>query len=277
VQDLRPVQQKEIASAKPLTAPDVGQTLVAQAKALEDAKKPGEAVVMYEKIRASDSTQATFASKRIAFLRLCNNDLDRAEQEYQVLLQKYPRDPDVLCALGDIAYRRGHFGIAEKLFRDALSKRPEHAQALANLGMTLAQTGDFAGSIEAFKKAGFSDAEAYCEVAFVLKVNGKSEQAMAAYQEALNRDPKLERARMEMSQLYRHDPDIVVRMTTPTIPATPAKNGKIGAVETELPPPPAPLEGSGRTMIQRPTLGALPDVEIPVPGVGDWPTPGKKK
>ena len=287
VQDLKPIQKKESA-AKPLTAAESGDALVAQAKALEDARKPGEAVALYEKIRVSDPAQAVYATRRIAFLYLCNNELDRAEQEYYALLQRNSRDADTLFALGDIAYRRGHFGTAEKWFRDALVKQPDHAHALINLGLTLAHNGDYAGSIELFRKAGFCEGEAYCKVAFVLKVNGKREEAMTAYQHALTCDPRLEQARIEMAQMYRDDPGLAVRMTTPLKtnekskqesqmppPLPVGATGVKGEVNMEAPPP-LPISGIGRAMMQQPTLPPL-DVDLPVPESIEWRATGKKK
>ena len=120
VQDVRPIQQKATDAPRPETAAvEAAQPSMARAQALEDAQKISDAMALYEQIRRSDTTQTLAATKKMAFIYLRNNQLDRAELEYQFLLQQNPHDPDTLYGLGDIAYRRGQWGSAEKMFRDA--------------------------------------------------------------------------------------------------------------------------------------------------------------
>lgn len=256
VQDLRPIQSKDTVAAKqPLTAPEIGQTLVAQAKMLEDARKTVDAIAMYEKMRTTEPAQAWLATKKIAQLQLRTNDLDRAETEYRLILQNSPRDVDALFAMGDISCRRGHYAIADRFLREALTVQPDHAQALVCLAMAQAHNGDYQGSIDSFKKVkGFSEAEAYCEVAFVLNLQKKHEDALRAYQTALTHDPKLDKARNEMARIYQENPTLTARTTTPF------RVEKRGAVELE-PAPAVQSEGTERLMMQRPALPPLPDVD----------------
>src|SRR5436305_2023172 len=82
VKDIRPIQQKPGEAPKQeTTAANAGRPSMAQAKALEDARRISEALVMYETIRRSDNSQLLAATKKIAFLYLAYNELDRAEQE----------------------------------------------------------------------------------------------------------------------------------------------------------------------------------------------------
>lgn len=265
-----PIQKNQQGAKQQLTAEDVGQSLVEQARGLE-TKKPGEAVAMYEKIRTSDPGNAAHATKRIAFLYMCSNEFDRAQQEYEGLLHRNPRDVDVLFALGDIASRHGRFAIAEKYFRETVRIRPDHPQAQVNLAVTLAHTGDHAGSLDWFKKAGFDESESHCQIGSILRINGKREEAMAAFEQALKCDPRCGRAKLEMEQLYRQDPDLPVRVPAPT------NTGKLGHVNLESAPQPLTTEGLSRTLMQRPTMLPLPEIDIPTPDVGDWPTTGTKR
>jgi tetratricopeptide (TPR) repeat protein len=276
VKDIRPIQQKAAEAPKQeTTAVNPAQPSMAQAKALEDAQKISDALVMYETIRRSDNTQMLAATKKIAFIYLRYNELDRAEQEYQFLLKQNPRDADTLCALGDISYRRGHWGIAEKCFRDALARQPDHTNSLINLGMTLAQQGDnhYAASIETFKQvAGFSEAEAYCQVASIMKSNGKREEALRAYQTALAKEPGNQRARTELTLMYQADPSLAtVRLTTP------AKAEKRGVVEQEPAAPVVASEGTGRLMMQRPTLPPAPEFDLEECNARSWQPSVPKK
>lgn len=282
VQDLRPIQQKTgAAPPQELTAADIGQSLITQAKALEDARNTAEAVAMYEKIRATDATQAVYATKKLALIYLRHNELDRAEQEYKLLWAHNPKDADTLCSLGDISYRRGLFGMAEKLLKDALSRQPDHPHALANLAMTLAQLGKDEESLEMYKKVpGTSEGDAYCRVAFVMTMQKRPEDAIRYYQSALVREPGNQGARSEIARMYQADPNLAFRMTTVrmTTPSKmePATMETRGVVDVE----PASLvssEGMGRLMIQRPTLPPSPDFDLAESNGRAWQTSGKKK
>ena len=268
VKDPRPVTKDS--SAKKDVAPAASP--LARAKEMEDAQRYPEAITLYEKARMTEPGAGDVATRRLAVLHLRLNDLDRADQEYQLLLKTSPRDPDLLCALGDLNYRRGHFGLAEKMLNDALSRKPDHAKALATLGMTLAhraQGSDYSDSIEAFKKVGFSEAEAYCKVAFVMKVNNKLDDAVRAYQTALAKDPNLEMAKTAMAQLYQADPSLAVRLTT-------HQTSKRGFVDIEAGPN-VPPTGTGRTAVQHPTLPPPPDFDLRENGSREWSNSAKQK
>jgi tetratricopeptide (TPR) repeat protein len=261
--------QDERANPKSTTAkketPAAAPTPVAQAAELERAGKYREAIAIYEKMRAPGSPDALLGTKLLAGLYLRHNDLERAEQEYRALLQQNPKDATVLTSLGDISSRRAHWGIAERLYSEALRHQPEHASARSGLGMALAQQAVHAKSVEEFrsaydksvsefKKVLKSEADAHCEVAFVMKLQGKQREALQAYQTALRVEPANTRARSELALLQKAGmtaPATIVRMTTPM--------HKTGVAELEPAPPQVASEGMSRLQMQRPTLPPLPD------------------
>jgi tetratricopeptide (TPR) repeat protein len=260
VQDLRPLQQTagETPKKQELTAADITQSWLAKADKLEKDGKTNEAIALCEKMREPGNPQAIPATKRIALLYDRRHDLDRAEQEYRLLLQQNPKDADVLAKLGDVYYRRGKWGAAEKLFSDAVHHRPDHVVAWSGLGMTLAQLGDYDKSFEAFSKV-LPRAEAYCEVAFVLKLQGKPHDAVRAYEEALKADPAMPRASTELAKIRQ------VLLTDPAPMPTPFQMGQRGVVQMEEAPV-RMTEETGRQMMQRPVLPALPDWDLPGDG-----------
>jgi len=259
VHDLKPIQQTVSAAPRQeLTAMDIVQTAMAKAEALEKAGRTEDAIAAYEKMREPGSPYVVQASKRLASIYLRDNRLDQAEQECEAVLKKHPNDADILCNLGDISYRRGHFGIAEKNLRLAVKHRKDFPQAWASLGMTLAQKSEIAESIEAFKNV-VSPADAYCEVAFVMKLQGKRDEAIKAYRQALSLDPASQRAQLELLRLEksaRTDPPTKVTMTTPYAPGT------SGTVELEDAPP-IKMMSTERRMPERITLPPLPSVDLP--------------
>jgi tetratricopeptide (TPR) repeat protein len=257
---LRPIDQKVgTGPTQEMTAADILQQALAKADKLDRDGKRAEAIAAYEKMREPGNPQSLAASKRIIALRLRDNsavELDRARQECEKLLLINPNDADLHYHMGEIFCRSGQFQLAEKSLRQAVKYRPDFAQGLANLGMALAQNGEYEESIKVFEKV-VTTAEAYCEVAFVLKYQGKREEAMRAYQAAIKADPTLQRAHVglaQMQQSLQTDPPAPTKVTL----TTPYKSGVV-----ELESAPNAAESAGRSMIQRPTLPPLPDFAIP--------------
>lgn len=79
--------------------------------------------------------------------------LDQALSNYQIAVRIFPRDADLLQALGDLFARVGLSDRAEAQYREALKSEPQNARANAALGQTLVREGLFAMAIPHFKAA----------------------------------------------------------------------------------------------------------------------------
>jgi tetratricopeptide (TPR) repeat protein len=267
VQDLRPIQQTAASAKKQeLTVADITQAWIAKADKLEKDGKTGEAIALCEKMREPGNPQALQATKKLALIYDRNHDLDRAEREYKRILDQNPQDADAWCNLGYLSYRRGQMGNAEMQLRNALAHKPDHTYARVNLAMTLAQQGYYDASVEEFAKV-LPKSEAYCEVAFILKLQGKFREAIQKYEAALTLEPAMPRASAELAKLRLVGSATTVTLTTPYGP------GQKGIVEVEEAPARS-TEGTGRTLIQRPTLPPLQDLDWPPI---NEPTVGQKK
>lgn len=262
--------QDERSTAKSTTAKKeappatTAPTPVAQAAELERAGKYIEAIAIYEKMRTPGSPDALLATKLLAGLYLRHNDLARAEQEYRAL----PQDAAVLTCLGDISCRRALWPTAHMYYSQALAYQPDNASARSGLAMALAQQGDYRRSVEEFKKV-LSEADAQCEVAWVMKLQGKQREALQAYQTALLLEPANARARNEVALLRQKgvtDAPTIVRVTTP-LP-------KMGIAELEPAPARMASEGMSRLQTQRPTL---PPLSLPDELVTEGETPSRQK
>lgn len=243
VQDLRPIKADTATAKKQdLSASDI---VLAQANVQEREKRLIADIALLEKMREPGNPQAMHATRKLALLYEANGNFDRAEDEYKRLVQQNPKDADALAKLGDLFSRRGQWDAAEKWYRDALFVSPTHTSARANLGFTLAQKGNYDESLRELSQV-VSPAEAYCEIAFVLKLKGKGQDALHAYEQALRLDPTMERARLEMLRIQqaRHQ-------ETPTPPAH-----LVGRPATvQLIDAPAPVvNGMEQVLRQRPTL-----------------------
>jgi tetratricopeptide (TPR) repeat protein len=158
-------------------------------------------------------------------------------------------------------------------YSEALRHQQENASARSGLAMALAQQAAhaknaeefknaYAMSVEAYKKVLKSEADAHCEVAWVMNMQHKESEALKAYQTALSLEPANARARSEVALLKQKGvtdaPATIVRLTTP-MPNT-------GIAELEPAPARVASEGMSRLQTQRPTLPPLPESDDMVTG-----------
>jgi protein O-mannosyl-transferase len=90
-------------------------------------------------------------------------------------------------------------------YQVVLNLRPAHREAVTNMGVCLAQTGDAAGAERAFRTALEIDpswARGYTNLGALAITRGEHEQARDFYQEAIAHDPKNVVARMQLAKLY---------------------------------------------------------------------------
>jgi Tfp pilus assembly protein PilF len=194
------------APAKNLELPPdaAAEACFATAQSLAKAGQDTEAIALYEKARQAGVHQHEI-SRRLAVLYDRQGDFNKAAEEYKPLLQKNPKDADLLNDFGYSCYSQGKWSDAETQFRQAVNVNPKHARAWVNLGMTLAQLHRTQESIEAFSKV-VSAAQAHCNVAFILTTQGRFDDAKAAYRKALALDPELTLARAALAKLENPAP-----------------------------------------------------------------------
>jgi len=175
----------------------------AEAKGLSDKARQNEAeaIALYEKARQNGANKQQVA-RRLAVLYDQQKDFKRALEEYKELLQRNPKDADLLNDVGYCYYNQGNWSEAEKYLRQALTINAANPRAWTNLGMTLAQANRAADSLEAFAKV-VSPAQALCNLAFILQTQSKFEEAKAAYRQALDQEPNLNLARACLAKLEK--------------------------------------------------------------------------
>lgn len=259
----KPLEQHIVAKpAKQEPSPaEVGQSWKAQAEALENAGRNPEAIAMYEKLRQTGGENAWYATSRLALLHDRNNDLDQAEQEYRQLLSKNPIDGETLSRLGSINFRRGHWGTAYKLLSDAESYQPTNPHTLHTLGLTLARLELYDDSLEKLSKV-LPKADAYCQVAFILNLQGKRDHAARAYQEALNLQPNMALAQAALKQMELAGPIAPTALAKNALPSKAENRGNVELEESATKVAQVSDEGMSRLMSLRPTLPPLPEVDL---------------
>jgi Tfp pilus assembly protein PilF len=176
------------------------EVLVKLAENMENAGHDADAIVCYERARQADPKLPNIA-RRLAPIYDRVGESKRALEEYQIALKASPRDANLLNNFGYYYYTRGQWHEAEATFRQALAVNPGLARAWTNLGLTLGEQGRNEECLQAFAKAGLSQAEALSNLGFVLTTQGKRDEARRAYTEALRLDPNLRIARGALQKL----------------------------------------------------------------------------
>jgi Tfp pilus assembly protein PilF len=169
------------------------------AASLEANGHDKEALVQYERARQFDPRNVRVARK-LAVLYDRIGEHKRAVAEFQRALEQSPKDADLLNDLGYCYYNKGKWNEAEDCFRRALELNARHAHAWVNLGLTLGQLERYEEALSTFGKA-VGPAEAQANLGFVYMTQGKHEEALKAYQDALVLDPDLKIAQAALRRL----------------------------------------------------------------------------
>ena len=130
--------------------------------------------------------------------------LKQVYNEAQILTKQYTKSLALWNLMGASAAQIGKFDEAVHAFQEALSIKPDDAQAHYNMGNALNDQGKLEKAIEAFKKALSIKpdyAEAYNNLGNALKEQGKLEKAIEAYNKALSIKPDYADAYVNMGNV----------------------------------------------------------------------------
>jgi tetratricopeptide (TPR) repeat protein len=133
-----------------------------QAVSLIDAGRYQEAIHLLDKALALDPSRTGVLFNRAEAHRLAG-DFDAARKDLLSELHMEPDSPEVLHALGLLAYEEDDFPGALEFYRKALDKDPLYAPAWNDLGVVAFRSEKYDEAREAFEKAtsldpDFSDA-----------------------------------------------------------------------------------------------------------------------
>jgi hypothetical protein len=128
--------------------------------------------------------------------------LREAEQLYRQVLTRRPDHLDALIRLGVIAHQAGDYEMALELIRRTLAVYPNSSDAHNNLGNTLREMGRLDEAIAAYQKALALKAdfpEAHNNLGNALRDNAQLHEAVAAYRQAIRLRPSYHKARFNLS------------------------------------------------------------------------------
>jgi tetratricopeptide (TPR) repeat protein len=164
------------------------------AQELKRRGKLDQAVATYMKLIELDPTASMPAYNEIAMMRTQQNRLAEAVEAFRELLRYNERTgtqadtPNVHLDLGFLLKKlqqhedsRKHFLKAMQAFREKLTKNPNSPDTVYNLGVTLAEVGDYSEATRYFQQAVHMDPfdiEKHSTLAQALVIQGRFDEAI---------------------------------------------------------------------------------------------------
>ena len=167
------------------------------------AEKQGDlegAMSAYSQAIQKDKKRAD-ACIRLAVLNDRLGQFGQSEPLYKQALHQRPADPEIFCDMGYSYYLQRRSAEAERCLNQALVIQADHPRAHNNLALLKAREGNLDAALTEFRKAGGTDCQAQCNLAFALALDGKLSQARQHYSLALAAEPGSALARQRLSQL----------------------------------------------------------------------------
>jgi tetratricopeptide (TPR) repeat protein len=119
-------------------------------------------------------------------------DLAAAARRYESVLLRRPDHVDALVNLGNIRYADGHSDEAERYYRKGLRINPDHLEANYNLANIFEDRGDIENALLFYTKALHEDpqfADAHFNIARLLELKGEAGEARKHWLEYLKLEP----------------------------------------------------------------------------------------
>jgi Flp pilus assembly protein TadD len=160
-----------------------------------------EAVVALEKALAIDPKHAK-AHNNLALAAIDSGELEVAEAHYRESLAITPQSA-IYNDLGFVLEREGLSDEAVEMYRKAIKLDPASASAHYNLGSSLARSGKYAEAESELRKALKikPNTQTYTGLAIVLSQLGRTDEAIANLQAAVEADPKNAMARQKLAAM----------------------------------------------------------------------------
>lgn len=140
---------------------------------------------------------------------LVRGELDRAEDHLRQAIAYKPDHADALTNLGLVLENKGALAEAEAAYRQALAIKPASAEALSNLGNVVARGGRFDEAVSLYQQAiqlGPSAYKLHANLGEILLSAGRADEAIASFETALRIRPDLVPARVRLANiLYMQD------------------------------------------------------------------------
>lgn len=120
-------------------------------------------------------------------------DLATAFTAFETALSLLPENLNIASDLGRLAYRLGHYEIAEGFFALVLSQNPNHIESINNLASALRETEKLDSAIALLQDALAThpeNAQLWNTIGTVMTIKGETDLARLFFEECLKHDPE---------------------------------------------------------------------------------------
>jgi Flp pilus assembly protein TadD len=240
-----------------LSSRQVADVKISMARSLEQRGDVESAIQAYRQAVENDPQQPV-GYWRMAVLNDRRGNVQESEQLYRQALKLDPKNPEIHCDFGYSLYLQRRWAEAEQSLREALTLSGTHSRSHNNLGLVLAQTDRLDGALAEFRLSGRQEAEARANLAFVMTMNRRWDEARQQYEIALDANPDSAAAKSGLEHLTA-----LIAKTSPESEKTGSeKTGseKIALASYERPadsgPAPSPAANSAPPAATDPTAHA---------------------
>jgi Tfp pilus assembly protein PilF len=185
---------------RPLSNRQVADVQLTLARSLEQQGKMEQALEAYRTAVEKDPRRTT-GYWRMANLLSRMGQFEESEVMYQEALKRQAKNPDLLCDYGYSLYLQRRWAESEERLRQAIALKPTHKRAHNHLGLVLAQAEQSDAALAEFRKAGCTVAEARSNLALVMTLNHRWDDAREQYERALDSDPNSATAQTGLENL----------------------------------------------------------------------------
>ncbi len=135
----------------------------------------------------------------------CGNR-ERAEQVLVKALHRFPKHPDILQLLGDIAFEKAEYAVAVKYYQSVIKVKPDMAATHCNLAYALQKIKEFGTAAVHFKRAlelEPGNATIHNDLGIILQELGKTAKALISVEAALQLKPDFFEAHVNRGLILR--------------------------------------------------------------------------
>lgn len=190
------------------------KSIKAQRKAVELLKMSVAAIRMGDFDKATQKALAALEQDETLgvgwhVLAICQEKLNQfgpAIHAYEAALKLLPDEIDIAHDLGRLAQRLGYLDISEKLLVKFLTANPGHVEAINNLACVLRDQNRYSDAVELLRpmlQIESDSAVLWNTLGTVLNDEGRLDEALTFFEEALRLDPTFAKARYNRANVRR--------------------------------------------------------------------------
>lgn len=136
-----------------------------------------------------DAQSPVMAYNALAVLYDVRGQHQQARDLLQLALAQTPDSALLLSNLGYSFYLDGNFPQASQYYQQAINSQPDFHRAWANLGLVNIRQGQYSRALQNFKQV-MPEEQAYNDLGYFLKLEGRYEEASYFLQQAIEKSPK---------------------------------------------------------------------------------------